>query len=324
MPKSEKSEKPKELIISDQAILPGESVELNLMVAKLPSRTPIDIPVFVNRAKEAGPTLLLLGGLHGDEINGVEIVRRIMEQKYHIPEKGTIITIPILNIYGFINFSREVPDGKDVNRSFPGFENGSLASRVAYNLTHEIIPHIDIGIDYHTGGASRTNYPQIRCDLEDSMNKKLAHIFNAPFTIHSNLLQGSLRHTAAMMDKHILVFEGGESLRLDEYAIKEGIDGFRRILGALEMGIPPFSERSFDKTIEIHKRKWLRASEAGLFSSYYYSGDAIKKNQIIGSIADPFGDYEALIKSPEDGFIIGLNNNPVVNQGDALMHIGFS
>ena len=323
MPKSEKSEKPKELIISGHSILPGESVELNLMVAKLPSRTPIDIPVFVNRAKEPGPTLLLLGGLHGDEINGVEIVRRIMEQKYHIPEKGTIITIPILNIYGFINFSREVPDGKDVNRSFPGFENGSLASRVAYNLTQEILPHIDVGIDYHTGGASRTNYPQIRCDLEDKQNKTLAHIFKAPFTIHSALIKGSLRHTATMMDKRILIFEGGESLRLDEYAIKEGIDGFRRILGSLEMGIPPFSVRSFEKTIEIHKRKWLRASEAGLFSSYYYSGDPIKKNQIIGSIADPFGDYEDIIKSPEDGFIIGLNNNPVVNQGDALMHIGF-
>jgi len=323
MPKSEKSEKPEELIISGQSILPGESVELSLMVAKLPSRTPIDIPIFVNRAKKPGPTLLLLGGLHGDEINGVEIVRRIMEQKYHIPEKGTIITIPILNIYGFINFSRAVPDGKDVNRSFPGFENGSLASRVANNLTKEILPHIDVGIDYHTGGASRTNYPQIRCDLGDNQNKKLAHIFKAPFTIHSTLIEGSLRHTATMMDKRILVFEGGESLRLDEYAIKEGIDGFRRILGALEMGIPPFSERSFEQTIEIHQRKWLRASEAGLFSSYYSSGDTIKKNQIIGSIVDPFGDYEDIIKSPDDGFIIGLNNNPVVNQGDALIHIGF-
>ncbi len=314
----------RKIIINGQYIEPDTSIELNLMVSKLPSRTPIHIPIFINRAKEDGPVVLLLGGLHGDEVNGVEIIRRIMEARHHVPEKGTIITIPILNIYGFINFSREVPDGKDVNRSFPGSSTGSLASRVAYYLLHEIVPQIDYGLDFHTGGASRTNYPQIRCDLHDPENQKLAEYFQAPFTIHSKHIKGSLRYAAYEMGKRFLVYEGGESLRLDEYAIKEGIDGFRRFIGALGLSTPPFSERSFEKSIVIHKRKWLRAMESGLFSTYYQYGDMVQANQILGSIADPFGDYESLIKSPANGYIIGLNNNPVVNQGDALINIGIT
>ena len=289
----------------------------------LPSQTPIDIPVIVNKSKEEGPTLLLMGGLHGDEINGIEILRRIIDEKLHVPTKGTIVTIPILNIFGFIHFSREVPDGKDVNRSFPGLKTGSLASRMAYQLMNEIVPNIDYGLDFHTGGASRTNYPQIRCELHDPINQNLAMAFNAPFTIHSKTIPKSFRHSAYNKGKNIIVYEGGEALRFDEFAIKKGIDGYRRLLWKLEMG-EKFELDDEEPTIVIKKTKWLRAKNAGLFNPYFYSGSEVKKGQVLGAINGPFGDYKKDVKSPYNGFIVGINNNPVVNPGDALIHLGIS
>lgn len=155
------------MILNHQEIQAGETKKIDINIAKLPSRSPIDISITVSRAKKAGPTLLFMAGMHGDEINGVEIVRRIIDQKIYKPTRGTVICIPLLNIYGFIHFSRYVPDGKDVNRSFPGSSKGSLASRVAHYLMQDIIPKIDYGVDFHTGGADRTNYPQVRCVMSD-------------------------------------------------------------------------------------------------------------------------------------------------------------
>ena len=310
-----------QLVICGKEIEPGSQVETSLRIGELPSRTPIEIPIFINRAEEDGPVLLVMGGLHGDEINGIEIVRRILSQKLNIPQKGTIITIPVLNIYGFINFSREVPDGKDVNRSFPGMRTGSLASRMAYKLMNEIIPHVTFGIDFHTGGASRSNYPQIRCDMGDEINRQLANAFNAPLTINSRLIPKTLRATCAKKNTNIIVFEGGESLRFDEFAIKTAIDGFRRFLFKMDMGTEFIPERE-TPSILINKTKWIRAKGAGLFTPFFYNGSKVKKNQVLGTITGPFGDYELKIKSKYDGFIIGINNNPVVNPGDALMHLG--
>lgn len=311
----------KPLKIYGTEIKPGTQTELSLKVAKLPTRTDINIPVFINRAEEEGPVLLLMGGLHGDEINSIEILRRIKEEGHDIPKRGTVITIPLLNIFGFINFSRDVPDGKDVNRSFPGHSRGSLASRMAYHLMKEIIPHIDFGIDFHTGGAARSNYPQIRCEFEDEENLRLAKAFNAPLTIHSKMIPKSFRHAAAEKGKRILVFEGGESLRFDEFSIKEAIEGVRSFMGAVDMHDPFIQERD-DPTVLIKERTWLRAEVAGMFRPDLYNGSRVKEGQVIGSVNSPYGDMFVEIKSPFDGYILCTNNNPVVNQGDALLNLG--
>ncbi|PWJ40958.1 succinylglutamate desuccinylase/aspartoacylase family protein [Sediminitomix flava] len=299
----------------------GEVKRIDVNIAKLPSHTPIDIPITIARGKKPGPVLLLMGGLHGDEINGIEIVRRIIEKDLHIPSKGTVICIPILNIYGFIHFTRYVPDGKDINRSFPGNKNGSLASRVAHFMMKDIIPQIDYGVDFHTGGADRTNYPQIRCMYNDSVNAELADAFCAPFTMHSAYRSKSLRQSAAKLGKKILVYEAGESSRFDEHAIQLGIDGTIRLMNHLGMSKRKVSKPKY-KNQFIRKSSWIRAQVSGIFQSEVNQGDRVTKKQTVGYITDPFGDYKKSIKSPSDGFVIGLNNDPILHQGDAVMHIG--
>lgn len=310
----------KEVIIAGQSIRPGEFKEIIINIARLPSRTQIDTPIYVYRAPTDGPTLALTAGMHGDEINGMEIVRRIIDAGHHKVLRGTTVCMPIINVYGFLNYSRDVPDGKDVNRSFPGSRNGSLASRVAWHLTHDIIPFIDVGVDFHTGGAMRTNYPQVRCVMQDSRNVELAHAFHAPFTIDAPFRPHSLRQTAAKQGKNIIVYEGGESLRMDLPAIEEGINGTLRLMNHLHM-IDWAPEPNTESKI-VWNSSWIRARTAGIFHPQVQAGDLIHKGQLVGSITDPFGEYHEQIKSPVTGYLVGLNNNPVVNAGDALMHMG--
>jgi len=310
----------KEVIIADQSIRPGEFKEIVINIARLPSRTQIDTPIYVYRGLEDGPVLALTAGMHGDEINGMEIVRRIIDAGHNRVKRGTVVCMPVINVYGFLNYSREVPDGKDINRSFPGSKSGSLASRVAYHMTHDILPFIDFGVDFHTGGAMRTNYPQVRCVMQDSTNVDLANAFHAPFTIDSPFRPHSLRQTAAKRNKHIIVYEGGESVRFDHHAIEEGINGTLRLMKHLKM-IDWAPEVKEENKI-IWSSSWARARTAGLFLAEIKCGDLIHKNQVIGTLTDPFGEFKEQIKSPSTGYVVGLNNNPVVNAGDALLHIG--
>ncbi len=310
----------KRITINGEEVKAGETKEISVNIARLPSGTSIDIIVFVYRSVEEGPSLLLTAGLHGDELNGVEVMRRMIDKKRFKPECGTIICIPIINIYGFIHFSRYVPDGKDINRSFPGNKNGSLASRIARFLMKEIVPHIDYGIDFHTGGASRSNYPQIRCVTSDPENMKLAESFQAPFTINSGLLAKTLRHASSKLNKNILVYEGGESLRLDENAIQIGVDGTRRVMKSLNM-ISHAPKPQYEPIL-LEKSTWVRSRFSGLFNTSLLAGSKVRKNQILGTINDPFGEFQHKVKAPHSGYLIGLNHNPLVHQGDALLHIG--
>ncbi|MBL7853748.1 MAG: succinylglutamate desuccinylase/aspartoacylase family protein [Cyclobacteriaceae bacterium] len=310
----------KDFIIADQHVRPGEFKEVVINIARLPSRTQIDTPVYVYHGTEPGPVLALTAGMHGDEINGMEIVRRIIDSGHNRVQRGTTVCMPIINVYGFLNYSREVPDGKDVNRSFPGRKTGSLAARVAYHLTHDIIPYIDYGIDFHTGGAMRTNYPQVRCMMQDEKNVELAAAFCAPFTIDSPFRPNSLRQTAAKRGKNIIVYEGGESLRMDAHAIEEGINGTLRLMKHLKM--IEWAPAAKEENRVVWNSSWARARTAGLFQPTIRCGDLVHKNQLIGTLTDPFGEYKEQVKSPSMGYVVGLNNNPVVNAGDALMHIG--
>jgi len=313
---------PEILTIAKNNIALGEKKIIEHNVARLPSGMMIDMPISVYRSKKDGPVLLLSGGLHGDEVNGIETIRRmIAEGIFENLYAGTVIAIPILNMFGFLNYSRDLPDGKDVNRSFPGDSNGSLASRVAYHLTKLILPVIDYGIDFHTGGAQRTNYPQIRYAMTDKNSEIIAKAFAAPFTLNSNLIPKSLRHQSSKLGKPIIVYEGGESIRLDELSIVEAIEGTKRIMRFLGMIDEPYIEK---ESIILNDTTWVRAQRSGIFKPFVISGEPVVKSQPIGVINDPFGQYEVKVLAKTTGYLIGHNNNPVVHQGDALFHIGMT
>ncbi|WP_210488009.1 succinylglutamate desuccinylase/aspartoacylase family protein [Rufibacter aurantiacus] len=310
-----------EMIINDIPIYPGDSKLIRLNVSRLPSGTQIDIPIHVFRAQEPGPVLLLMAGMHGDEVNGIELIRRMIRRNLLHPLKGTVLAIPILNIYGFLNFSREVPDGKDVNRSFPGNAKGSLASRVAARFTKEVLPLIDYGIDFHTGGASKSNFPQIRCRLEDGESDALAKAFGAPFVLNSNYRPGSLRKEASNLGKTIIVYETGESLRFDEQGIIMAMEGTQRVMHHL--GMADKSVPASQPPLICHHTTWIRAPRAGLFRSFVKNGQEVSRGQQIGAVSDPYGGATHPITTPVAGHVVGLNHMPVVNQGDAILHIGY-
>ena len=304
--------------INGEKVGRGEDKMIEISISRLPTYTDITLPVRVIRAKQDGPVLMLSGGMHGDEINGIEIVRRMIAKNLIIPETGTVIAVPLMNVYGFIQNVRGVPDGKDINRSFPGVKGGSLAKLVAYSIMKQLIPAIDYGIDFHTGGASRSNFPQIRCSFDNDKNIELARAFAPPVILHSPLIQKTFRKAAFSKSKHILVFETGESLRLDQDGIREGIEGTLRLMKYLGM----LREAPQANTSETYRKSgWIRARYAGLFHPKVNLGDHIKTRQVLGFITDPYGNESFRIVNPHDGRVIGLNNSPVVHKGDALFHI---
>ncbi len=310
------------MIINKIDIKLGEKKVVKLSVSKLPSGTEIDIFAHVFRSENPGPTVLFLGGLHGDEINGVETVRKsINTGAFDNLTAGTVIAIPLLNVYGFINYSRDLPDGKDINRSFPGSSKGSLASRVAKTLTQHILPLVDLGVDFHTGGKSIHNVPQLRIDPTMEEALPLAYKFGARLIIKSSLIPRSLRKECNRRKIPMLVFEGGESLRLDEESIAEGRAGIMNLLFAYGM-IENHEPVVFENRL-IEDNHWIRASFAGVFESYKKPNDYVERGDLLGQISTPYDKTVKKVKARKKGVIFGINNNPVVNQGDALYHIGF-
>lgn len=306
--------------INGTDIKPGSSAQIHLNLYRLPTRTVLEIPVYVFRSVHPGPVLLLLAGMHGDEVNGIEIVRKLISREdVRKPLCGSIIAIPVINIISFLYGSRDLPDGRDLNRCFPGSKTGSLGSRIAYDLMKEIIPQIDFGIDFHTGGAKISNTPQLRCAFSQEQNLDIANQFQPPVILNAPFREHTLRKEAAKRGKPILVFEGGESLRFDPVSINEGINGCLRLMQALKMidaSIPA------NKTVHLDGAIWIRAKASGLFHAEKSNGTFVEKGEQIGFISDPYGEQEEKIISSHNGYIIGINNQPVVNEGDALMHVG--
>lgn len=311
------------LTIAGREIFPGDMTVIGLNVGSLPSDTKIYINVFVFRGKEPGPVMLVLGGIHGDEINGVEIVRRSIESGvFKQLHKGTVIAIPLLNVFGFINFSRDVHDGKDVNRSFPGNPHGSLASRVAHALTSSVLPVVDFGIDFHTGGLGRFNYPQIRYTKGSEESFELAKIFGAPYIVEKPVINKSLRKVAGRMHIPMIVYEAGESQRLDGEGIDFGFEGIFNVMRANGMIDSPGSDTRPHQVL-IRKSSWIRASASGIFTWTRKSGEFVQEGESLGTIKDLFVVHEKIISSSRPGYIIGHTNTPVVSHGDALFHIGY-
>lgn len=309
----------KKFIILGKEIKMGEGAIIEMEVAKLHTQNSLKIPIIVERAATDGPVLLLLGGVHGDEINGVAIVRDIIRKSYNKPTRGTIICIPVFNVFGYLNQRREFPDGRDLNRVFPGTPKGSLASQFAYQFTEEIAPLVDYVLDFHTGAADRYNYPNVRCDLKQTESVELAKIFGTPFIVHSSNIAKSIRETIHKMGKAILLFEGGKSLQLDQSVVKYGVRGTLNVMKYLKMH---GGEYNLDgPPVVIKDSKWLRAPYSGLFEPLVTNGSRVKHKTIIGRISDPYGEFEKKVTAPFDCYIFGLNTAPIVYKGDALFHV---
>lgn len=308
------------IIINKQLINGGDNKTVILNSYELHTKSSIKIPVHVFRSKNPGPSVLFSAGMHGEETNGIEIIRKLVGRK-ELQELncGTVIAIPVINIVSFLYSARDLPDGKDLNRCFPGTKNGSLGSRIAYDLMKHIIPLIDFGIDFHTGGAKINNYPQLRCVFDFPDNLTIAEKFCAPLIIDSKYREGTLRKEAAKKGKPILVFEGGESMRFDYLSINEGLTGCLRLLKSYDMIDVQVSN---NPKVKLIRDSWIRAASSGLFHMNAHNGAHIRVNDLVGVICNPFGEVEHKILSPVDGYIVGVNNQPVVNEGDALIHIG--
>jgi predicted deacylase len=300
----------------------GQSAKVSFNVAKLHTQNSIDVPVIIERSKKAGPTVLITAGIHGDEVNGVEIVRQIISKGINKPKKGTIICIPVINVFGFIHMDREFPDGRDLNRFFPGSKTGSLASRVAHKLMTEIVPHADLILDFHTGGADRFNAAQIRIVKNEVVLDELAETFGAPFIYYSKNLNKSFRNTCFKMGIPILLFEGGKSFQINKTITNTGVNGTKRILNHLGMLTSKFKVSKPKKDcIRILDSKWIRASHSGMFKSRVNVNTFVKKGAVIGHITDPYGSFNQFVKAPNDGYIFNVNESPIIYQGDAIFHI---
>jgi predicted deacylase len=311
----------KEITIFNETILPGKSKTINMQIGKLHTMTDLHIPIIVERSKKEGPVVLFTAGLHGDEINGTEIVRELIVKKINKPKRGTIICIPVINIFGFVNQTREFPDGRDLNRIFPGSKTGSLASQFAYYILKEIIPHIDYAIDFHAGGAQRFNAPQIRIVPNNTELKTLSDVFGAPFTLYSNNISGSFRSSCDKMNVKMLLFEGGKSVDINNGVTKEAVEGTKRFLTHFDMLKNKHEISKPHQTIYIETSDWIRANFSGMFHGLKQIGSFVTKGELLAKISDPFGKVSHKLKAPHAGYLINVNDAPIVYQGDAVFHI---
>lgn len=307
------------LTIDGEKIHPGERRQLALVVAKLYDFTDMKMPVEVVRGREDGPTLFVSAAIHGDEINGVDIVRRLLKHRALKAIRGTLIAIPIVNVFGFNDKSRYLPDRRDLNRSFPGAETGSLASQVAHIFRTEIVNQCTHGIDLHTGAIHRRNFPQIRTDLSQPENLALAKAFNAPVILNASPRDGSLRE---MVEGKIpvLLYEAGTALRFDHRASLLGVEGILNVMRAIGM-LPPATNPMPMTPFIAKSSQWVRAPISGIFVTCKKLGQLVQKGDRLGFITNPFGDHESNILSPVDGLIIGNSILPLANEGDGLYHI---
>lgn len=279
------------------------------------------MPVHIVHGRKPGPCLLVCAAIHGDEINGVEIVRRILSHKLLNRINGTLIAIPVVNVFGFVSKSRYLPDRRDLNRSFPGSETGSMASRLANILMTEIIPHCTQVIDLHTGAVNRENLPQIRAKIKgESDVEEMARAFGVPVILNSELIDGSFRMAARDHGIPVLLYEAGEALRFNEVAIRAGVKGILGVMSHLGMRKKSTRHRDTD-TLIATSNQWLRASQSGILRSIVAIGSRVESGEIMAYINDPMGENSEAIISPISGIVIGRTNLPLVFEGEAVFHI---
>jgi len=307
-------------VISGQSIAPGTRKVIDLPVSRLSDHTPVSMSVQVIHGRKPGPVMFVSAAIHGDEVIGVEIVRRLLRARPLQSMAGTLLAVPIVNAFGFLNQSRYLPDRRDLNRCFPGHSSGSMASRLADIFMTEIVARSDVGIDLHSAAIRRTNLPQIRLTPGNEKLAVLGQAFGAPVMLQSSIREGSLREAAEKRGIDVLLYEAGEGLRFDEYAARVGVAGILRVMRALDMvparGVP----KPAAPPIMSRKSSWYRASSGGLLRTLVPLGGVVA-GTLLGLISDPFGDVETEVVAEETGIVIGRSNFPVVYEGDALFHV---
>ncbi|MCP5361956.1 MAG: succinylglutamate desuccinylase/aspartoacylase family protein [Hyphomicrobiales bacterium] len=311
----------KQMMIGGQVIRPGKRQMVSLQIAKLYDFTEIAIPIEVVRGKEDGPVLFVSAAIHGDEINGVAIVKRLLQSRSLRNMRGTLIAVPILNVFGFNTKSRYLPDRRDLNRCFPGSPDGSLASRLASMFMEEVVSHATHGIDLHSGALHRSNLPHVRACLDDPETRRLAEAFQVPVIINSALRDGSLREAARDHKIPMLVFEGGEALRFRENVTRAGVHGILSVMRAIGMLSPGKEKARKIRTFTAHSSYWVRAPHSGMLRPLKKLGEAVKANELLGVVSDPFGEHRFEVRAKYPGIVLGISMLPLLNDGDAVYHI---
>lgn len=306
--------------ICGKVISPGSREIVDLAMPKLNTHTEMSMPIHVVHGRRPGPTVFLTAAIHGDELNGIEIIRRVLARKDLSKLAGTLLAIPVVNSYGLIQHSRYLPDRRDLNRSFPGSQKGSLAARLAHLLTEEVLSKCTHGIDLHTGAIHRSNLPQIRADLDDQETLSLATSFGVPVLINASLRDGSLRGACRDFDIPVLLYEAGEALRYDEVSIRAGVNGVVNVLRQLKM-LPSRRKSHYVEPSIARKSMWVRAPESGMVRSTIKLGERVEKGDLLAYVDDPYGGEHHKIISPNSGVIIGRLELPMVYEGDAVFHI---
>lgn len=309
------------ITISDITVKPGTRANIQIPVPRLYTHTKMTMPIHVIHGRKPGPKLFVSSTVHGDEIIGIEIIRRLIGLKKLEKLKGTLIVVPVVNVYAFIQNSRYSPDRRDLNRFFPGSDSGSLTSRLANIFIKEIVQLCDFGIDLHAGSNHRANLPQIRVNFEDEQAMNLARAFQVPAVINASNREGSLRQSALEMNVHTVLYEAGEALRFDEMAIKAGIRGILSVMSTIDMMPKTAEKKKAIETLYVEDSYWVRAPDSGILHMEKSLGSRINKNTRIGMIADPFGGKEIEVVSSVSGMVIGRLNLPLVHRGDAIIHI---
>jgi predicted deacylase len=305
--------------IGNLEVAAGRSGTGELPVSRLVTGTHISLPLRVLHGAADGPTVWLSAAVHGDEVAGVEIIRRVLANVDPRQLRGTVLAVPIVNVHGFLSGDRYLPDRRDLNRSFPGSENGSLAGRIANLFMKQIVQRCDVGIDLHTGSDHRTNLPQIRADLDDPATRTLAEAFGAPVMMHAKLRDGSMRAAATAAGATVLLYEGGEAWRIDEDAAVVGSRGIRRVLRQLDM--IDDDVQVLPVPAESRSSGWVRARRSGIASMHIALGDHVVKGDSIAAIYDSVGVRVSSMKANRTGLVVGHSRQPLVNQGDAIVHI---
>ena len=289
-------------------------------MARLPTDTSLSLPVAVLNGLRPGPTVWLNAALHGDELNGVEIIRQLLQTLRPRELNGAVIAVPIVNVFGFVNESRYLPDRRDLNRSFPGSPRGSLTAQLAHLFMTQVVERCQYGVDFHTGSDHRTNLPQLRVDLTDPEVERLAKAFGAPVTVDAAYRDGSLRSACRAIGIPLIVFEGGEAHRFNAAAIRTGIDGTLRVLAELGMISGP-DVPALGETVIVRHSHWERARRSGIVRIDVFPGEAVQRGDVLGIIGDALGTRHAAVRASRTGIVLGYTRNPLVSQGDALVHI---
>ncbi|GAA2141555.1 succinylglutamate desuccinylase/aspartoacylase family protein [Nocardioides koreensis] len=297
----------------------GAARDLELPITRLITGADVGLPVRILHGREEGPVVWVNAATHGDEVVGVEVIRRLLTSLSPKELRGTLIAVPVLNVLGVMTGERYLPDRRDLNRSFPGSARGSLASRIAHLMMTEVVAKCEVGIDLHTGSDRRTNLPQVRADLDDPRTHELAAAFGAPVMLHARIRDGSLRHAARERGATVLLYEGGEAWRFDEWAISAAVDGVRRVLAALGMVDPV--EPAAEPGVECRQSGWVRARHTGFLHLDVQLGQRVGDGERLGSLSDSFGRTLRLVRADRTGIVIGRSEAPVVNGGDAVVHI---